>query len=44
MGGIPQIVIDTEYGDILLKNSKARPAVPAEKVETQKAEAEENKG
>lgn len=55
-GGTPQIIIDTEYGDVLLKNSKARPAVPAEKenvptipaekVETQKAEAEktENKG
>ena len=47
MGGIPQIIIDTEYGDILLKNSKARPAVPAEKVEVPPIPAEkveENKG
>lgn len=46
MDGMPQIIIDTEYGDVLLKNSKARPAVPAEKEETGTVPAEkaENKG
>lgn len=50
--GLPQIIIDTEYGDVLMKNSKARPAVPAEKEEVppvpaekeETIKAEENEG
>ncbi len=36
MDGTPQIVIDTEYGDVLLKHSKARPAAPAVPAEKEK--------